>query len=48
MGVVGAYRGSNAMKVEELTGIADLRRLMQDTVGSNYLRKTYGGKRSRS
>ena len=28
--VVGAYRGSNAMKVEELTGIADLRRLMQN------------------
>jgi len=26
--VVGVYRGSNAMKVEELMGIADLRRLM--------------------
>jgi len=30
VGVVGAYRGSNAMKVEELTGIADLQRLMQN------------------
>ena len=28
--VVGAYRGSNAMKVKELTGIADLPRLMQN------------------
>ena len=28
--VVGAYRGINAMKVEELTGIADLQRLMQN------------------
>ena len=28
--VVGAYRGSNAMKVGGLTGIADLRRLMQN------------------
>jgi len=27
---VGAYRGSNANKVEELTGISDLQRLMQN------------------
>jgi len=28
------------MKVEEFTGIVDLRRLMQDTVGSNIRKKS--------